>query len=32
MELDPTYCDVIMERWEAFTATNAMRGARLIYG
>jgi len=26
MELDPTYCDVIMERWEAFTATNAMRG------
>ncbi len=25
MELDPLYCDVIVERWEAFTGRTATR-------
>ena len=27
MELDPLYCDVIVERWERFTARRAQRTA-----
>ena len=25
MEIDPPYCDVIVERWEAFTGKKAIR-------
>ena len=25
MELDPAYCDVVVERWEAFTGNKAQR-------
>jgi DNA modification methylase len=25
MELDPLYCDVIVQRWEAFTGKKAVR-------
>ena len=28
MELDPAYCDVIVERWERFTGKKAVREAR----
>ena len=28
MELDPLYCDVIVERWEKFTGRTAERVAR----
>lgn len=28
MELDPTYCDVIVARWEKFTGKKAVRNAR----
>ena len=35
MELDPLYCDVIVERWENFTGKQAKRitneGGRMIY-
>jgi DNA modification methylase len=27
MELDPAYCDVIVERWQAFTGKKAVRDA-----
>ena len=27
MELDPPYCDVIVERWERFTGQTASRDA-----
>jgi DNA modification methylase len=27
MELDPLYCDVIVQRWEAFTGCKATRQA-----
>jgi DNA modification methylase len=26
MELDPPYCDVIVQRWQAFTGREATRG------
>ena len=25
MEVDPAYCDVVVERWEAFTGNKAQR-------
>ena len=28
MEIDPLYCDVIVNRWEAFTGKKAARGDR----
>ena len=27
MELDPSYCDVIVQRWQAFTGKAALLGA-----
>jgi DNA modification methylase len=30
MELDPLYCDVIVERWEKFTGRKAQRESQRV--